>query len=51
MRIESDQRVIDYSKLSFQNIKELKIFKTKYNWSTRKNKFNNFITKLNWILE
>ena len=26
MRIESDQRVIDYSKLSFQNIKELKIF-------------------------
>ena len=26
MRIESDQLVIDYSKLSFQNIKELKIF-------------------------
>ena len=25
-RIESDQRVINYSKLSFQNIKELKIF-------------------------
>lgn len=25
-RVESDQRVIDYSKLSFQNIKELKIF-------------------------
>ena len=34
MRIESDQLVIDYSKLSFQNIKELKIF-NKENYFTK----------------
>jgi hypothetical protein len=46
-----DIYVIDNYKQFIKIIKDLKIFKTKDNWSTKKNKFNNFITKINWILE